>query len=128
MQLRGAVDNPEPLFRVRWPDLIPFVLAIVTGAISGYAVSFSYARRSPEVLTALLLGYAVCGVFGALMALACAWVFVPGLISSVAQLVLLSGVAGLITSLTLAGSNLTMRFLLKKLGVEVVVDLRRTTK
>jgi hypothetical protein len=120
-------ESPDPLFRIQWRELIPFAVAVISGAISGSAVSFSSARKSPEVLTAFLVGYAICGAFGAVMALAGAWVFIPALIGSVPNLVLFTGIAGLITSLALAGSNLTMRFILKKLGVEVVIDLRRTS-
>ena len=120
-------DSPDPLFRMQWRELIPFAVAVVSGAISGCAVSFSSARKAPDVLTAFFVGYAICGVFGAVMALAGAWIFIPSMIGTVPKLVLFTGIAGLITSLALAGSNLTMRFILKKLGVEVVIDLRRTS-
>lgn len=120
-------DNPDPLFRLQWAELLPFAVAVISGAISGCAASFSAGRKSPEVLTAFFVGYAICGVFGAVMALAGAWVFVPSLIGSVPKLILFTGAAGLITSLALASSNLTMRFILKRLGVEIVIDLRRTS-
>ena len=118
-----VVDDQTP-FRLR--ELIPFIGAIVCGAVGGCVACIQHARTRRETLAAYAVAYMITGAFGGVMALAAAMVFYPGAIGDWSKLLLLSGGAGVITSLALAAGNLSMRVVLKRLGMEVVVDVRRT--
>lgn len=117
------IDSDTP-FRLR--ELIPFIGAIATGAVGGCVACVQHARTRRETVAAYAAAYAMTGAFGSLMALAAAVIFSPGMVSSWGSLFLLSGIAGLVTSLALAAGNLSMRVVLAKLGLEVVVDIKKT--
>ena len=121
---RAVVIDSETPFRLR--ELIPFIGAIVTGAVGGCVACVQHARTKRETVAAYAVAYAMTGAFGSLMALAASMIFYPGMVSSWGSLFLLSGGAGLVTSLALAAGNLSMRVVLAKLGLEVVVDIKKT--
>lgn len=109
----------------RLPELLPFVGAILNGAVGGGVACIQHARTRRETVATFAIAYAITGAFGGLMALAGAMVFYPTLISGWSQLLLLSGAAGLITALALAAGNLSMRVVLKKLGLEVTINVQK---
>lgn len=110
-------------FRLR--ELIPFVGAIVTGAVGGCVACFQHARTRRETVLAYAVAYAMTGAFGALMALAGVSVFMPKVITGWASLFIVSGLSGIIVSSALAAGNLSMRFILAKLGLEVEVSIKK---
>lgn len=116
------LDDDTP-FKLR--ELIPFIGAIVTGAIGGCVASLQHSKSKPETLAAFAIAYAMTGAFGAVLALAAVMVFLPGWVQSWSHLVLLCGAAGLTTATALAAGNISMRFILAKLGLEVIVNVRR---
>lgn len=111
-------------FRLR--ELIPFVGAIVTGAVGGCVACFQHARTRRETVLAYAVAYAMTGAFGALMALAGVSVFMPKIITGWASLFIVSGLSGIIVSSALAAGNISMRFILAKLGFEIVIDIKKT--
>lgn len=117
--------NQDVLLNLRWRELVPFAVAVVSGAIGGCVAFVHTARKTPEVVAAFFVGYVICGIFGGVMATAAAMAFAPALVDSLPELILFSGLAGLITSISLTGTNLVMRFILKRLGVEVVIGIHR---
>lgn len=119
------LDDQTP-FRLR--ELIPFIGAIVTGAVGGCVACIQHARTKRETLAAYAVAYALTGAFGAAMALAASMVFYPGVIGDWGKLLLLSGSAGIITSLALAAGNLSMRVVLKRLGLEVTVSVQKVER
>ena len=125
MGMRSVVvlDDPAP-FKLR--ELIPFIGAIVTGAIGGCVASFQHVRNRKETVTAFVVSYAVTGAFGAIMAVAGAMAFYPDAVSGWSYLLILSGVAGVITSSAMAAGNISMRLILAKLGFEVEVTVKRS--
>lgn len=117
------IDSDTP-FRLR--ELIPFIGAIATGAVGGCVACVQHARTRRETVAAYAAAYAMTGAFGSLMALAAVVIFSPGMVSSWGSLFLLSGIAGLVTSLALAAGNLSMRVVLAKLGLEVVINVKKS--
>ena len=118
------LDNDTP-FKLR--ELVPFIGAIVTGAIGGCVASLQRSRSRPETVAAFAIAYAMTGAFGGLIALAAIMVFWPGWVQGWQHLFLLTGAAGVVTGMALAAGNLSMRFILSKLGLEVIVNVRRST-
>ena len=116
------LDDQTPC---RLRELIPFIGAIVTGAIGGCVAGIQHARTKPETIAAYAVAYAITGAFGAVMALAALMVFYPGWVNGWSKLFLLGGSSGLITSLALAAGNLSMRFVLKQIGLEVTVNVQK---
>lgn len=123
MRRTVAVFDDNTTFRLR--ELTPFIGAIITGAVGGCVACLQHARTRRETVAAYAIAYAVTGAFGGVMALAASMVFSPGLIGDWAALLLLSGGAGVITSFALAAGNLSMRVVLKKLGLEVTVNVEK---
>lgn len=121
---RRRVPVLDGEFRLR--ELIPFVGAIVTGAVGGCVACFQHARTRRETVLAYAVAYVMTGAFGALMALAGVSVFMPKVITGWASLFIVSGLSGIIVSSALAAGNISMRFILAKLGLEVVVDIKKT--
>ena len=113
-------------FRLR--ELIPFVGAIVTGAIGGCVACFQHARTRRETVVAYTVAYAITGAFGALMLVAGLMVFYPTMIKGWASLLMVSGISGAVVSAAMAAGNLSMRFILGKLGMEVEVSIKKTEK
>lgn len=113
-------------FRLR--ELIPFVGAIVTGAVGGCVACFQHARTRRAAVLAYAAAYAMTGAFGALMAMAGVSVFMPKVITGWASLFIVSGLSGITVSSALAAGNISMRFILAKLGMEVEVSIKKTEK
>ncbi|MFA5495179.1 MAG: hypothetical protein WC247_10410 [Porticoccaceae bacterium] len=106
-------------------ELIPFIGAIVNGAVGGCVASIQHNRTRRETITAYAIAYAVTGAFGAVLALAGATLFFPGSIIGWSQLILLTGAASIITALALAAGNLSMRLVLRKIGLEVTINVQK---
>jgi hypothetical protein len=124
IRIDPMLDNDSP-FKLR--ELIPFIGAIVTGAIGGCVASLQHSRSRPETVAAFAAAYAMTGAFGGLIALAATMVFLPGWVQGWHHLFLLTGAAGIMTAAALAAGNISMRFILAKLGLEVIVNVRRST-
>ena len=119
-------DEPDRIFKLR--ELIPFIGAIVTGAVGGCVACVQHARSAPETIAAYIIAYAVTGAFGGVMALSAVTVFYPTWITGWGELFLITGTSGLVTACALAAGNLSMRFLLKQIGLEVTVNVARAKK
>jgi peptidoglycan/LPS O-acetylase OafA/YrhL len=126
MEVTMLDDEPDRIFTLS--ELIPFIGAIVTGAIGGCVACVQHTRSRPETIAAYIIAYAVTGAFGGVMALSAVTVFYPKWITGWGELFLITGIAGLVTALALAAGNLSMRFLLKQIGLEVTVNVARAKK
>ena len=74
------------------------------------------------MITALtILGYIVTGTFGAIVMFTASYNYLEDL----NQIVLASSVAGFSTSLALLGTNVTFKLVLKRLGIELDISVRR---
>lgn len=131
MMMRRAVpvvldNDTQEAFKLR--ELAPFIGAIITGGFSGCVAFAWHARTRREALAAYAIAYSITGAFGALMTLAAAGVLVPLLVIGWNELFLISGAAGLTAALALAGANLSMRFILRQIGLEVQINVSRKTR
>ena len=107
-------------------ELVPFIAAIVIGAVGGCtALTVHAVHGKREIVMAHIIAYGMVGAFGAAIAFAALLVFSPLLIDGWAKLLLLSCVSGLVAPISLLGTNVTMRFILRKIGLEVVVAIKR---
>lgn len=118
--------EPEQLFRLR--ELAPFIGAIVTGAVGGCVACVQHARTRHETIAAYAIAYAITGAFGGVMSLSAVMVFYRHWIAGWGELFLITGAAGMVTAFALAAGNLSMRFVLKQVGLEVTVNVARTKK
>ena len=121
MRRHVVLDNET--FRLR--ELIPFIGAVTTGAIGGCVACLQHARTKRETMAAYAVSYAVTGAYGGVMALAAFMIFLPDVVSGWPQVLAITGIAGLIVSAAMAAGNLSARFSLPKLNMEVAVDVRR---
>jgi hypothetical protein len=110
----------------KFRELVPFVTALFMGAAGG-CVSWVYSRRtSRELIVAYISAFAITGAFGAVMAVSIASIFLPIWVANWHELVLFSGAAGIITASSVAAGNLTMKFVLRHLGIEMEINVRRS--
>lgn len=111
----------------RLSELIPFIGAIITGAIGGCVASVQHMKTGRTTYAAFAAAYSITGAFGGLMALAGIAVLSPEWIRGWGELLLVTGFSGIATSLSLVAGNISMRFLLKKIGLEVTINVSRVT-
>lgn len=101
---------------------ILYALAMISGGMSGCAAaSHSILSGKRQQRLSFFFAYGIIGmVFGLLVA-------ASGFFnSSVEQMIIASVMAGFSGSMALAGANLSARLMLKKLGIEVEVTVRKS--
>lgn len=105
--------------------LMLYALAAISGGLGGCAVASSEVLRGKSPRLAFVMAYAMVGaVFGILTI---AWGALFGIdtasVDSIIGNAVLVGAAG---SITLASTNMSARWVLKRLGIEVEVKVKRT--
>lgn len=107
--------------------LLAYVLAGISGGLGGCGAASAQFLRSPDGPTlrlAYITAYMIIGAIGGVLFAAYAMrsgFIGPGLAAVVPGAI----VAGLLLSALLAGTNITARWLLRRLGIEVEVTVRR---
>jgi len=108
--------------------IILYALAAISGGLGGCAVTAHHFLKDGsagkvQMRASWLVAYAIVGsVFGLLFAIYGAY-FID--IERVSDIIGPSLIAGIVGSASLGGVNVGARFILKHLGVEVVVTVRR---
>lgn len=107
---------------------ILYLLAALSGGLGGCAVTAQHFLRDQgkgtvQMRASWLLAYAIIGsVFGLLFAAYMVTFTDPQSVTGVIGPAIISGIVG---ASALSGINITTRFLLKRLGIEVIVSVRR---
>lgn len=132
-----TTNQPDPatggflIYGGRMPDkLIDYATAVmyaivaVSGAAGGCMVIANHALRGRNVTALLFVAYALLGaVFG--IAGVAAMLLFAGIDATFEKLVLLGLFFGVVGSTALASANMSIRFLLRRLGIEVDVRIKR---
>lgn len=109
-------------------ELYGFVVVLLTGAIGGCAAGIANGGvGKKELIFFHIFGYLVTGIFGALIMAAIAFDSYHSF-ESLRHLVLWSLSSGFATSLALCSTNVIFKVVLKKLGIEFEVRVKRTNK
>lgn len=118
----NMLDKP-----LEWLALLAYALAAISGGLGGCAIAGHHLLRGQSIRLSYVLAYGIVGMAFGILVLAYGSVFgvAPNSIDSLIGQSLLAGAAG---SLTLASTNLSARWVLKRLGIEVFVNVRRTGK
>jgi cation transporter-like permease len=116
-------NGPEFL---NFKEFLPFLIAVVNGALGGCVASIHKSRSKKEIVAAFAIAYAVTGIFGALMTLAAVMLTYPQYAETVGHVMLITGFAGLVTPCALAISNVSAKFFFKQFGLEVEINVKRT--
>jgi hypothetical protein len=105
-------------------SLVMYALAAISGGIGGCAIAGHHVLRGQPMRLSYILAYAIVGsTFGILMlSYGALFGLAATSLDSLIGHSLLAGAAG---SLVLASTNLTARMVLKRLGMEVLVTVRR---
>lgn len=110
---------------LEWLTLMLYALAAVSGGLGGCAVAGHHILRGRSMRTSYALAYGIVGmVFGVLMLAYGSFFGVEA--ASIDRLIGQSVLAGMVGSLALASTNLSARWVLKRLGIEVIVTVRRS--
>ncbi len=108
---------------LEWVALVMYALAAISGGLGGCAIAGHHVLRGRSMRVSYLLAYFIVGAtFGVLM-LAYGAAVTDGMYA-LDRLIGQSVLAGAAGSLTLASTNLSARWVLKRLGIEVVVTVR----
>lgn len=107
-----------------WLALIMYALAAVSGGLGGCAIAGHHVLRGHSMRISYLLAYAIVGATFGVLLLAYGALFGVNNTSmhSLIGNAVLAGAAG---SLALASTNISARWVLKRLGIEVLVTVRR---
>ncbi len=109
---------------IEWVVVVLYAIAAISGGLGGCAAAGHHVLRGQQPRISYVLAYGIIGmVFGVL-------VFAYGNtfgadVSSLERLIGHSVLAGAIGSAVLASSNISARWVLKRLGIEVVVTVKR---
>lgn len=109
---------------LEWLALLMYALAAISGGLGGCAVAGHHLLRGRSMRVSYVLAYAVVGMAFGLLALAYGSTFgvrAESLDALIGQSIL-AGAGG---SLVLASTNISARWVLKRLGIEVLVTVRR---
>lgn len=108
-------------------ELWTFITVLITGAVGGCAAAFTGARKEKRVLTFLsILGYGFAGLFGSITYFCMLFILNGNTETDLHSFILFSLMAGFVTSTSLAGTNLVLKLVLKKIGIEIDVEIKRT--
>lgn len=121
---------PENLFdKLNMTELWALVSVLVSGGIGGCAAAFAGVSQNKDIITGLtIVGYMITGMFGATVMFTFAISVLDHSFASLSDIVLVSSVAGFGTAISLFGTNMTFKFILKKLGLEIDVKIKRVDK
>lgn len=103
---------------------LAYAIVAVSGASGGCLVAAHHAIRGRSVTAMLLLAYAFIGGVFAVAGVAALLLFSPFQVT-LERLLLIGMVLGVSGSVALAGANLSVRFLLRRLGIEIDIEVRR---
>lgn len=107
-----------------WLALIMYALAAVSGGLGGCAIAGHHVLRGHSMRISYLLAYGIVGATFGVLLLAYGAMFGVNNTSlhSMIGNAVLAGAAG---SFALASTNISARWVLKRLGIEVLVTVRR---
>lgn len=107
-----------------WLALIMYALAAVSGGLGGCAIAGHHVLRGHSMRISYLLAYGIVGATFGVLILAYGALFGVNNTSlhSMVGNAVLAGAAG---SFALASTNISARWVLKRLGIEVLVTVRR---
>ncbi len=103
---------------------VMYALAAISGGLGGCAVAGQYVLRGGTARLSYMLAYIIIGVMFGVLVLAYGATFGVES-SSIDQVIGNSIIAGAAGSLSLASSNISARWVLKRLGIEVQVTVKR---
>ena len=115
-------NGPEFL---NFKEFLPFLIAIVNGALGGCVASIHKSRSKREIVFAFAIAYAITGIFGAIMTLAFVLLTYPQYAETVGQVMLITGFAGMVTPCALAISNVSAKFIFRQLGLEIEINVKK---
>lgn len=107
-----------------WLALIMYALAAVSGGLGGCAIAGHHVLRGHSMRISYLLAYGIVGATFGVLILAYGAMFGVNNTSMHSMIgnAVLAGAAG---SFALASTNISARWILKRLGIEVLVTVRR---
>jgi len=115
--------------KLNLPELWTFIVVILSGGIGGCSAAFTNRSNEKHLVTILtLLGYMFAGVFGSLIMFTMLSSIGEGFSGKLDTIILWSCLTGFSTAIALAGTNLGFKIVLKKLGIEFEINVRRIPK
>jgi drug/metabolite transporter (DMT)-like permease len=109
-------------------ELWAFIVVIISGAIGACSGAFLTRTKEKKLLNVLsFCGYAISGVFAALLMFAMTSKFAHQF-ASWEEIILWSMLTGFVTATSLVANNLVFKIIVKKLGLEIEVSVKRVPK
>ena len=105
-------------------EIFMYALAAVAGGLGGCMAASNQLFQGRALRWSILMAYIICGMAMGLLIIAYTSVFF-GEIGAVDKIIGHSILAGLAGSTLLAGGHISVRWVLKKLGVEITLTARR---
>lgn len=108
-------------------ELWALLVVVLSGAIGGCSAAFSSMSDKKKFITFLsVMGYSVVGIFGALIAFTISSSMSTDFYQELRSIILISLLTGFSTAIGLLSTNLGFRIILKKLGIELQINVTRT--
>jgi hypothetical protein len=103
-----------------------YAIAAVSGGIGGCAVSCYYLTHDKHPRLAFASAYTVIGIVFGILTFAGVSLLGYEIDGSVHKLILYAAAGGFVSAITLASVNMSVRIMLKRLGMEVELTVRRS--
>lgn len=116
-------DMPDKL--IDWWAALTYVLALITGFSGGCVVAAHQVLRGRNVTLLFIAAYATVGTFSGVI-LYTAMVAFTVMQATFENALIVAGIGGVVTTMAVAGINITARFVAPKLGVEAEINIRPT--
>ena len=106
--------------------LLLYIIAAIAGGLGGCGAAAFYATHNASVRMIFVVAYIMLGmVFGIIaLAVAATWEFTPN-VSTLHELILYAVLSGAAGSLALVSANATIMILLRRLGIELQITIRK---
>lgn len=110
---------------VDWLTLVMYALAAISGGLGGGAVASHGVLRGQPPRSSYVIAYVIIGMMFGVLMLAYGSLFGADT-ASLDKLIGHAVLAGAVGSMLLASSNLSARWVLKRLGIEIEVTIKRS--
>lgn len=110
---------------IEWVTLIMYALAAISGGLGGGAVASHGVLRGQPPRSSYVVAYVIIGMMFGVLMLAYGSMFGADT-ASLDKLIGHAVLAGAVGSMLLASSNLSARWILKRLGIEIEVTIKRS--
>lgn len=107
--------------------LIIYIVSALSGCLGGVATASIYSLRGRPITAILIISYGILGIVLGVSSAAYISIF-SDIDFSIDQIIMLSIITGLCGTATIAGTNLSFKWILRQMGLEIELKVSQCDK